>query len=72
MGSKPTESTKKNKKGDEMKTKTPKRPNIKDDETKRMLDSWDIVRCHYCGKKISMLNAKSINSGQYFICSGEH
>jgi hypothetical protein len=40
----------------------------KDEAVEEMLQTWDIVRCRICGRKISMLNAKSINSGEYFIC----
>lgn len=54
-----------------MKTKTtnkdtPKRDS--DKEVKRMLETWDIVKCYYCGKDISLLNATPIKNGQYFVC----
>ena len=50
-----------------------KRSNEKADrEVAKMLETWDIVRCAYCGKKISMLNAKIIKNGQNFICKEGH
>jgi formylmethanofuran dehydrogenase subunit E len=42
-----------------------------DENVQRMVETWDIVRCHQCGKNISMLNAKIVN-GKYFICKGIH
>ena len=43
-----------------------------DESVERMLKNWDIVRCHYCKKKISMLKARIINGGQYFVCKNGH
>jgi hypothetical protein len=39
-----------------------------DNEVQRMLKTWDIVKCFYCGRDISLLNAISIKNGQYFVC----
>lgn len=41
-----------------------------DESVQRMVKNWDKVRCHYCGKRISMLNAKLIK-GNFFVCK-EH
>jgi alpha-D-ribose 1-methylphosphonate 5-phosphate C-P lyase len=46
-----------------------KNKDITDDDVKKMLDNWDKVRCHRCGKEISMLKAKTVNGGMYFVCS---
>lgn len=42
----------------------------RDAEVKKMLEDWDIVKCKFCGKKISMLNAKLIHGEEteYFVC----
>jgi hypothetical protein len=40
----------------------------KDKEVERLLETWDIVRCKYCGEEVSMLDANLIEGGQYFIC----
>ena len=42
-----------------------------DESVKKMLDTWDKVNCHYCGKEISMLNAKTVENGKFFVCK-EH
>jgi hypothetical protein len=42
-----------------------------DEMVEQMIAEWDIVTCHECGKKISMLHAKPIGDGKYFICE-EH
>ena len=42
----------------------------KDKEVEAMIDTWDIVRCRYCGKQISMMKAKVISNG--FICQEGH
>jgi hypothetical protein len=44
----------------------------KDKQIEKMLKTWDIVKCNVCGKKISMLNAKLVNDGKYFICKEGH
>lgn len=36
-----------------------------------MLKNWDKIKCHICGKEISMLDAVIVNRGEYFICK-EH
>jgi hypothetical protein len=38
-----------------------------DEEVQRMVDEWDTVICVLCGKKISMLDADTINFGSAFI-----
>ena len=43
----------------------------KDNEVNKMIESWDMVTCRYCLKKLSMLEAKMTPDGQYFICK-EH
>ena len=43
----------------------------RDEEVEKMLETWDIVKCRYCGKDISMLDAKIVN-GEYFICKKGH
>jgi hypothetical protein len=51
------------------------KPKLKNDNTnidrkvEKMVAEWDMVRCHYCKKKISMLSARMI-SGEYFVCKG--
>jgi hypothetical protein len=37
-------------------------------EIDKMLEEWDLVRCYYCGKKISILNAKLISEDEHFVC----
>ena len=32
-----------------------------------MIEEWDIVKCHRCGKEISMINADLIEE-KYFVC----
>jgi len=32
-----------------------------------MIENWDVVICHQCGKEISMLNADLIEE-KYFVC----
>ena len=39
-----------------------------DAQTEKEISEWDIVKCHYCGKEISMLNAKPLDEGRYFVC----
>jgi hypothetical protein len=43
-----------------------------DEDVEKMLRAWDIVKCRICNKDISMLNATSVNSGEYFICRNRH
>ena len=50
---------------------SPAQEKVLDASVQRMLKTWDVVRCWYCGKKISMLNAKITKDGQHFICK-EH
>lgn len=62
-------------KGRFMKSKKIKDKKVYADEeekVKEMLENWDIVECAICKKEISMLNAKTINGGQYFICKSGH
>jgi len=42
----------------------------KDEDVKEMLETWDIVNCHYCYGEISMLDAVivQIKGFEYFIC----
>ena len=45
--------------------------NATDKEVDEMLETWDKVRCEYCGKEISMLNAKIIRNHkgyESFVC----
>lgn len=42
--------------------------NKKDKEVQKLIETWDIVRCKYCGEEVSMLDANLIEGGQYFIC----
>lgn len=42
-----------------------------DENVQKMLEEWDIVKCKYCGKEISMLDAKIIrleNGSESFVC----
>ena len=42
-----------------------------DEEVDEMLETWDKVRCEYCGKEISMLDAKIIRNYkgyESFVC----
>lgn len=42
-----------------------------DENVQKMLEEWDIVKCKYCGKEISMLDAKIIrleNGRESFVC----
>lgn len=58
---------------DNSKTKIKKETMLDDKVVQKMMDTWDIVNCKYCGKEISMLNAKIIHNtfGEYFVCK-EH
>jgi len=43
----------------------------KDEDVDEMLRTWDIVKCGYCGKKISMLKAKIVKNYEgyeMFVC----
>jgi len=46
----------------------------KDKEVEEMLETWDVVNCRHCGKKISMLTSRKISIGEdeYFICKSGH
>jgi len=47
----------------------PKPENKDTDATvKKMLDTWDKIKCHYCGKEISMFNAKPVENGKWLVC----
>jgi len=39
-----------------------------EEEVDEMIRSWDRIRCYRCGKEISLLTAKSIDGGMFFIC----
>lgn len=39
-----------------------------DEEVDKMLRSWDKIKCYKCGKIISLLNARSIDYGMFFVC----
>jgi hypothetical protein len=39
-----------------------------DKEVQKMLETWDIVKCFYCGRDISLLNAQPIKNGQRYVC----
>ena len=54
-----------------MENKAPKKMIDTDASVAKMVREWDVVKCRICGKKISMLTAKSVNEGQYFVCK-EH
>lgn len=44
---------------------------IKEEDVQKMLEEWDIVKCKYCGKKISMLDARVIkleDGTEVFVC----
>jgi len=45
-----------------------------DSQVEEMIDTWDIVNCRHCGKKISMLTSRKISIGEdeYFICKSGH
>lgn len=47
-------------------------PKETDAQVKRMIDTWDIVKCKICKKKISMLDARIVNGGEYFVCKNGH
>ena len=46
----------------------------KDKEVEEMLETWDVVNCRHCGKKILMLTSRKISIGEdeYFICKSGH
>ena len=46
----------------------PRRKKDTDEQVEKMVKDWDIVRCKICRRKISLLNAISVNGGEYFIC----
>ena len=39
-----------------------------EEEVEEMIRSCDKIRCYRCGKEISLLDAKSIDGGMFFIC----
>lgn len=39
-----------------------------DASVQKMIEEWDIVVCHICKKKISMLDAKMTHDGKHFVC----
>lgn len=51
------------------KSSTELQPAYSDNQVKEMLDTWDIVNCVKCGKKISMLDGKMLKSGSGFVCN---
>lgn len=49
--------------------------NETDEEVEKMLEEWDIIPCAYCGKDISMLDAKIVklwDGSIEFICKSGH
>jgi hypothetical protein len=44
---------------------------VTDEEVERMVETWDIVKCKVCRREVSMLDAESVNDGEYFICKGK-
>jgi len=42
-----------------------------DRKVQHMIDTWDVVKCKYCGKKISMLDARPVD-GMFFVCKKGH
>lgn len=54
-----------------MKTTILKNRKSSDKDVEKMIQTWDVVYCYFCNKKISMLNAKMID-GRYFICKEGH
>lgn len=51
----------------------PQRETAEDKAVQKMIETWDIVNCKYCGKEISMLDSHIVrdSSGEYFVCK-EH
>lgn len=45
-------------------------PKETDKDVERMLKTWDEVKCKFCKRKISMLDAELNEDGQYFQCKG--
>lgn len=58
---------------DNSKTKIKKETMLDDKVVQKMMDTWDIVNCKYCGKEISMLDSHLVRGsfGEYFVCK-EH
>lgn len=50
-----------------------KRKEDTDESVQKMIETWDVVRCRQCNKRISMLNAKLVKQGtrEFFVCK-EH
>lgn len=43
-----------------------------DKEAEELIETWDVVVCKFCGKKISIFEAKLSRNGSYFICKKGH
>jgi len=46
----------------------------KDAEVQEMIDTWDIINCRHCGKKISMLTSRKVTmeDDEYYVCAKGH
>jgi hypothetical protein len=47
-------------------------PIFDDEKVQEMIENWDTVKCVKCGKKMSMLDADSVNHGEGFVHRAGH